>query len=294
MRVTDKMIFERAAALSGRAREEAEAAAIAASTGVRVRHPGDDPTAAGLLVTHRTASQRLAAIEQVADRAADELSAADGALGGVNDVLIRARELAIQFANGTYSAADRAAGANELRGLSGELLALANTQFGNRYLFAGHRDRTPPFDAAGTFTGDAGIRQLEIAPGVVEDASVRGDVFFKGAGGGVDLFTTLSALETALAANDITGVQNTLDAFDAAMTQISGGRSRVGHAANLFATAVQTARVARETEDVAAGHLADADMITSASRLALAQRALDAALTASARSFDLTLLSKLR
>ena len=42
-----------------------------------------------------------------------------------------------------------------------------NTQEAGRYLFGGNIDRTPPFDAAGTYAGDTGVRQVEVAPGLL-------------------------------------------------------------------------------------------------------------------------------
>ena len=47
------------------------------------------------------------------------------------------------------------------------------------------RGAAPPA-AADALTGDANTRRVEIAPGILQDASVRSDVAFKGAGGGID------------------------------------------------------------------------------------------------------------
>jgi flagellar hook-associated protein 3 FlgL len=293
VRVTDKLIFERAAARSGAARERVESAVAETSTGQRVRHPGDDPAAAGLIVGHRLGATRAGALGEAAGRAADELLAADGALAGLGDLFSRARELAVQLANPTYSANERAGAAVEAKGLFEAGVALLNTRVGNRYIFGGRRDESPPFDAAGAYLGDAGVRRVEIAPGVLEDASVRADVIAKGTGGGVDALTALQSLATALGANDVAGVRASLGDLDAAIGQISLGRARAGTSMNLFDTAVSAARVSKDAETSQISHLADADVIESSSRLALAQRALDAALTASAKSFDLTLLKKL-
>ena len=50
MRVTDKMIFEGSLAGVSVARKRANKAFSDVSTGYRVRHPKDDPAAAGLIV----------------------------------------------------------------------------------------------------------------------------------------------------------------------------------------------------------------------------------------------------
>ena len=46
MRVTDKMIFQNAAANAAKSRDRAQTALEQVSTGMRVVHPGDDPTVA--------------------------------------------------------------------------------------------------------------------------------------------------------------------------------------------------------------------------------------------------------
>jgi flagellar hook-associated protein 3 FlgL len=294
VRVTDRMIFDNAALNSGRAREEAEVATAQASTGVRVEHPWDDPAAAGLSVSHTLGAARFAAIGQTVERASDELAAADGALGQLNGVLTRAQQIAVQLANATYSAADRSNAAAEAQSLMGQAVALLNTRFGDRYVFGGNKDRTPPFDAAGNYSGDTAVRQVEIAPGELENASVRADVIAKGVGGGIDVLGTLQTLSTALTSNDVPTIQGSIDSLATSINQVSTGRTQLGGSMNLFDTAAETSRVAVAAEQKTTSELIDVDVIQATSRLALAQRALDAALTASARSFDLSLLDKLR
>jgi flagellar hook-associated protein 3 FlgL len=293
VRISDAWIFEQASVRSGAARERVDAAVEETSTGLRVRHPGDDPAAAGQVVQRRQAEKRWTTLGEVAKRAADELAASDNALGSVGDALARARELAVQMSNDTYSPEERAAAAEEVAGLYRGVVAQLNTRVGNRFVFGGRRDETSPFDAAGAYLGDAGVRQVEIAPGVLESSSVRADIIIKGVGGGVDVLAELQDLQTALAGNDMVNIRASLDGLDASINQVSQGRAQVGTGMNLFDAAVAAARTAATGETTGISHLQDADVIESASKLALAQRALDASLTAAARSFDLTLLDKL-
>jgi flagellar hook-associated protein 3 FlgL len=293
VRVTDRMVFDSASQNAARARERAEAAAQESATGVRVEHPWDDPTAAGLVVTRRASATRLDAIAQAASRGSDELAAADSALDSLNNTVNRARELAVQLANTTYSASERAAAADEVDGLLKNAIASLNVRSGNRYLLGGNLDAAPPFDASGTYQGDDGVRQLEVAPGVYEAVSVRADVAVKGVGGGVDVLATLASLRTALSANDVSGIQATLNDLDTGINQIATARATTGASMTVLDAANTAAKAGRDSETAALSRLTDADVIESASRLALAQRALDAALTSAAQSFNLTLLDKL-
>lgn len=293
MRITDRMIFEGASQRSGKARDEVEAATREVSTGVRVQHPWDDPAAAAAVITHRNNATRAQAIADVAARASNELNAADQALGGMNDVLARARELAVQFSNDTYSAAERAAAANEINALIIQTRQFGNAKFGGRYLFSGFKEDTEPFDANGNFAGDTGVRQTEVAPGQFEDASIRGDQVFKGVGGGVDIFATLTSLKTALSNDDGESIRASMTGIESSIDQVNQGRSKAGSGVNIFETAVSASEAVRDADNNAAAERTDADAISAASRMARAQRALDAALTASAKSFSLTLLEKL-
>jgi flagellar hook-associated protein 3 FlgL len=243
-------------------------------------------------VAHRIAVKRFKAIETVAGRTSDELVAADNALSGVADVLTRARVLAVQLSNPTYSAEDRLSAAAEVRQLAQHTIGLMNTQVGNRYIFGGNLDDAPPFQGDGTYVGDAGVRRVEVFPGVLQDASIRADVTMKGVGGGVDVLETLNDLSAALSTNDVDAVRNSLDTLDSSITQVSVGRAQTGAVMNTLDVAVTSSRLAANHEQTSLASITEADVFESATNLALAQRALEAALTASVRSFDLSLLKK--
>jgi flagellar hook-associated protein 3 FlgL len=293
MRITDKMIFDRATTQTGKAQGRLQASVAQNASGLKLEHAWDDPGGVAPVVAHRLAIKRFESIEKVAGRTSDELVAADNALGGVADTMNRARELAVQLSNDTYSAADRLSAAAEVNQLIQHTVGLLNTQVANRYIFGGNLDDAPPFRADGTYVGDTGVRRVEVFPGVLQDASVRADVLAKGAGGGTDILATLADLATAFSANDVTAIRNSLDAMDQGITQVSVGRAQTGAMMNTVDVAATSSRMAASNEQTTMSRITDADMFESASELALAQRALDAALTASVRSFDLTLLKKL-
>ncbi len=294
MRVTDRMLFDRANRDGGAARTRLEAAIGRASTGLKLTHPGDDPAGAGLVTQHLATAARAEAIMGAAQMAGDELLAVDTALNDVTNALSRARELAVQYANAGYTPEQRTAAAVEARSLREQILAALNTKSGNRYLLGGTLDGQPPFDAGGNYLGDANVRQLEIAPGILQDASVRADVAMKGVGGGVDVLTVLSTLETALQANDQAGVRAAIDPLATGTDQVARARTQAGNAMNAFDVAATVNRTARDDATLRSAHLTDADVVEANSQLALAQRALEASLTATATGFRLTLLNYLK
>ena len=293
MRVTDKMIFQNAAANAAKSRDRAQTAMEQVSTGMRVVHPGDDPTVAAMMVRGQQTVDRMNAISQNASRAGDEANAADSALQSLSDVLARARELAVQMGNDSYSATDRAGAATEIDGLVQQAVTLMNTNVNGRYIFGGNKDQTAPFDTAGNYNGDTAVRQVEVAPGVLEDSSVRADVAVKGAGGGVDLFATLQSLSTAMRSNNGNAIRGSLSDLTTSTIQVTSTLAQVGAMGDAFATAQTLAKSTSDATTKNVANQSEADVIESSSQLALANSALNATLTAAAQSFNLSLVNKL-
>lgn len=306
MRVTNSMLYDRAARDGAAARSRMNDATARMSSGSKLEKPGDDPAAAGLVAAERLRQGQLDAIATAAGRASDELAAADGALDGVASALARARELAVQLSNATYSASERASGAAEVKGLISSVVSALNTKVGNRYVFGGTRDDAAPFDGlvldgagnvdtalTGAYHGDAAVRQVEIAPGVLQDTSVRADVALKGAGGGADVLASLGALANALSADDPAAVAATLTGLTQGTTQVATARGAAGAAMATLDAAVTANQAARDDAKKRTAGLADVDPVQAAAELAFAQQALEASLTATAQSFRFTLLDKL-
>lgn len=295
MRVTDSLVFQSAMIDTARAREAAQQAQQLASTGARLTHPSDDPAGAGLLVAFHMDEARFTAIAGAASSASDELSAADAALGDIATSLSRAKELAVQFGSAGHTQDQAAAGALEIGTLISQIVSDLNTRFGSRYLFGGNQDGAAPFDSAGGYHGDlgaAGIRRVEIAPGVLQQANVQADAAV-GLGGGTDLFQVLHALQSAMQLNDTAAIRGTLDGLDAGIGQIAAARSQGGAFQHAFDTAVTASTNMSDAAKVSAGKVGDADLIESAIQLQATQTALEAALSATAQSFKLSLLDYL-
>jgi len=293
MRVSDQQMYSMASARLMSARSESVAAGEEVSSGLKVVHPWDDPGAAGMIARQAADQVRQNAISDTATRASGELAAADSSMDLVTNALTRAHELAVQLASDTYSASDRANASAEVQQLQQAVVAQLNQRYGDRYLFGGMLDGAPPFDATGTYLGDGNVRQVEIAPGVLQEASIRADQAFKGVGGGVDVLGALTTLATALTTNNKAQIQGSVQTLDDGIQQVTHFRSRAGAMMNVFDVAAGTARAFRDGDQDARNKLEDADIFQSSTRLAAAQTSLQAAMAAAAQQFKLTLLDKL-
>ncbi|HUL13930.1 MAG TPA: flagellin [Methylococcaceae bacterium] len=97
------------------------------SSGLRINSAKDD--AAGLAISQRMTSQ-IGGMNQAARNANDGISlaqTAEGALSSIGDMLQRIRDLAVQSANSTNTASDRAALQSEVSQMQQEINRVANT-----------------------------------------------------------------------------------------------------------------------------------------------------------------------
>ncbi len=294
MRISDQMMFDLATRYNGQAETQVQQAEATVSSGLRVVQPGDDPAAAGMLVTSQVTQARLAGIASTAGRAADELNAGVGALNTVSTTISQATQLAMQMSNPTYTASARASAGSQVDQYIQQIVAALNTKVGDRYVFGGNKDGSAPFDASGNYLGDTAVRQVEIAPGVVTDASIRADVAVKGAGGGTDVIAALQSLSAALKANDTTSIQAALTPLNEGLSQVSSALAQAGTETNALDTAAAANQAAVTAEKARASGLGDADLTQSATALAQAQQALQASLTATSQGFQYTLLNYLK
>src|SRR4028118_1019664 len=106
------------------------------SSGKRINNASDD--AAGLAIASKMTSQ-IRGMNQAIRNANDGISyaqTAEGALGEVTNMLQRVRELAVQSASGTYSAADRTNLDAEVTELKAQITqVLATTEFNGTRIF---------------------------------------------------------------------------------------------------------------------------------------------------------------
>jgi flagellin len=108
------------------------------SSGYRINRAADD--AAGLAISEKLLAQTggLAQAQRNAQDAVSLVQTAEGAMGEVHSMLLRLRDLAVQFNNGTLSASDKAAITAEVGQLCAEISRIGTqTQFNNISLLTG-------------------------------------------------------------------------------------------------------------------------------------------------------------
>jgi flagellar hook-associated protein 3 FlgL len=227
MRVTDGMRYQAVQRNLARLQSENADAAQQATTGLRIGNPSDDPIGAAELARLQASLGNTAAHRGTIKAVRGDAELAESTLAQATELMTRAKEIALQGANDSLSADDRAALATEARNLKTGLLQLANTRGTKGYIFAGSQTDQAAFDANGAFQGDDVDHSVDVGSSTPTAVNASGAKAFTSAGGR-DVFGDLEALANALASNDRAGIAASLDQVDASQKQITTERARNG------------------------------------------------------------------
>lgn len=265
------------------------------STGKVLNRPSDAPADAASAMRLRSA---VADQQQYARNAEDGLgwlTTIDATLQSTNHQLRRARDLALQGANAATGPQARVALAIEVEQLRDSLVAAANTTYLDRPVFGGTTAGSVAYDDSGpaaAFVADTNPVRRTVADGVTIDVQLAGPAAFGPDGDSV--FDHLTALATALRANDTTGIGEGITALTADSDRVSGALAGVGSRMLRLEQAVQRA------DDVELGltnslaEIENTDLPAAMVELQMQEVAYQAALAATARVMQPSLVDFLR
>jgi len=268
--------------------EDAQARLV---TGRRVRTVSDDPVAAAAIM--RTASE-LRALGQYRRNvvyAEMRLAAEEHALDRLNEIMIRARELAVSQADATANEMTRAAALAEVERLIESVTQLGNTRLAGGYLFAGDAVDRPPFESTGVLAPDiTGMQGVKIAPNYVVAVTHNAKQVFEDTG----VLASLHRLRDALAANDAESVAQSIPELTHAFEEIQYLIGEVGAQANQLTLAGDSADALTAELTIQRSHLEDADFEAAIMEIASRQTTLQAAMLATSRILSMRLTDYIR
>jgi len=260
------------------------------SSGLRVNSARDD--AAGLAIAERMSSQ-VKGFNVAIRNANDGISlaqTAEGALGKVNDMLQRMRELAVQSANGTNNDTDRVALNNEFTQLQSEITRLSsNTTFnGQKIINNSSADFNFQVGANATSNDNITISKVDVL--TATKGTAGGQDGNNGALALVTDNTKLNILASTLTSSAAAGVVDyatttadptitsgkgeALDAvafLDFAIAQVNTARSTFGAAQNRFDAVTASLQVSVENQSAARSRIMDTDYAAETANLSRAQ-----------------------
>ncbi len=270
-----------------------------------VDKPSDDPMAARKILQLNDELGRNDQFSRNISSALTYLSFTENELQNADELLIEARSLAIQGANETMSASERAASAERVDQILHELVSVANARHGDRYLFGGFNTQESPYDTnTDPVTGD--VIQVQDLPGGMDGViySEIGDkervqmnipgteVFQTGAPGAAgDMFDVLIDLRDGLRNDDSATIQNTITRFDDGMDRVAIARARLGGIVNRLENMENRHGDNKVSKTAVLEDTQDADIAEWIQKFELQKVAMEMAMQAGIRSLDNSLLS---
>ncbi|HOA43500.1 MAG TPA: flagellar hook-associated protein FlgL [Deltaproteobacteria bacterium] len=242
------------------------------SSGRRVEKPSDDPIGLSSVLIYRTELNSFTQYKKSIDYGSGWLNRVDSILQDTDDLLARARELAVQASSATATENTRSGAAEEIKEIRSMVLSNANAKFGNKFMFGGTMTQTRPFlwvEAARLGADVATVSDLPASPAEGDAAMVTDQNMvyvytdgewrpvYQGNGSTFsmqigkensaqinipgnevfmdqqgDIFMTLLRLERALRSNDADAIRDELSSLEDAGTIVSNNLAKIGARVN--------------------------------------------------------------
>jgi flagellar hook-associated protein 3 FlgL len=224
MRIADSTRFASTLQQITRANLALARATDQVSSGRRYATISDNPTAGREVLDLDSALRGIAQYRRTATRARERLNAEESSLSQVSDILARAKELATSQGGSGGSTITRRATAAEVSELRKQVIALGNLSVGGEFIFGGMATESPPFDAAGVYSGTAAARESALAPGITQTTTHSGQEMLVDTG----VLDALTDLEAALTADDPAAIRATISDLDHAFDGVQALVADVG------------------------------------------------------------------
>jgi len=241
MKISTHLMFDKATAQMSTSQTNLAKSQAQLAQGKQIINPSDAPDQASAVQRLKSILSRQDSYQTALNTVQTRLQGEDSTLASVSDLLIRAKEIAVQANNDTLSPDNRKALGVELQGLRDQMLSLANTRDSNgNYMFAGSKVTQPPFvSVAGgspQYVGD----QTRMSVMVGENRSMPinrtgTDVFVPvnrttpdGTTQGVGFFNAMDDLVKAVNSSDHPKMQNGMGEMDSLLSGLSMARANIG------------------------------------------------------------------
>ena len=146
MKISTNLMFDRATKQMTSSQTNLAKSQAQLAQGKQIINPSDAPDQASTVQRLKSILSRQDSYQTALNTVQNRLQGEDSTLSSVSDLLIRAKEIAVQANNDTLSSDNRKALGVELQGLRDQMLSLANTRDSSgNYLFAGSKVSQAPF-----------------------------------------------------------------------------------------------------------------------------------------------------
>jgi flagellar hook-associated protein 3 FlgL len=259
------------------------------SSGQAISRPSDDPVGVVQSLTTQAALARGQQYQSNAQDGLGWLGTANTALSSAVTQLYSIRNIVLGAGSNSSQPSTYADLAQQVSGIRQELLALANTTYLNRPVFAGTSSTAQAYDAAGNYLGSGAAPTRTVAPGTSLPVSTT-NPFGSGAGSvfaAVDQVINDLQTGTPASIGNLTGTD--LGNLDNALNSLSSSAGQVGESYQQMQYLSDQAVAAQQTLSTRLADIQDVDLAKAVTDLQMQQNSYQAALWATSQVVQPTL-----
>jgi flagellin len=241
------------------------------SSGLRINYAWDDPTGLGISERLRSTIVGMQEAEKNATYNTNMLQTAEGALGVIDEKLVRMRAIAVQASNGILTTLDRQVANVEFQQLKSEIDRIAKTSnYNGYYLLDGHQaasanaDTTMAlgFNAVSTANSSGAIKFH-----IGENNVVGQDFYYINLGS-----MTASALGlNSLDVSNTASAQSAIDELISAINSKDTERTFIGSMVERLSNTILNLKISQESATASESQIRDADFAVEMSSYTRAQ-----------------------
>lgn len=204
------------------------------STGKKINKLSDDPVGLSFSLRYKEDLAQNEQFKENIDYAKSKINHTESAINEVDDILQRARELAVQGANDTNSEKSRNAIAAEIHQLYEQLVDVGNSQFNGEYIFNGQLTnlKTYEYGTAQNVTPNQDDVKLEVGKGIALTVNISGSELFGEETDANNAFKVLNDLEQNLLNDDTDAIGSSLGSIDESINTVIDSYAKVGAVSN--------------------------------------------------------------
>ncbi|WP_400243403.1 flagellar hook-associated protein FlgL [Niallia sp. JL1B1071] len=146
MRVTQSMLTNNNLKYISNSYSDLQKLSDQITTGKKITKPSDDPVVAMKGMRYRTQVAEIEQYQRNLNEGYNWMENADTTLDSANQILQKIRELTVQASNDTYDPISRKNIVNEMTTLQEQLVTLAETKVGEKYIFNGTNTASSPIN----------------------------------------------------------------------------------------------------------------------------------------------------
>ena len=279
----------------GMVRQMADETQETAISGRKLHKMSDDPVAAVRVLKNKTKLENIRQYRKTLDFAKGYLSKTEDALLGVNESLMRAKELSVQQSNATWDANTRATVAEEIRELADHVVQLGNSTYGDRYVFGGFQTGQPPIAPDGNFLGDDGLVFVQVDEDSFRPINIPGREIFDVPpaedGKNKPVVQVLRQIYGALKNNDMNTLHSSMQQLDLSLSRMIQSTASLGARRASIDDVGERLDRSEERLFIDNNELEAADPVKSAMDLKRAETAMQYTLQSSAKILSPSLMS---